>query len=103
MVVLSLRNKTCDRYKQGQSLCYGNCHPDSVQLKEERKQVDHGNLKHQGPQEGNRSGDHTIAQRCKERGGKDIYADHQEGKGIIAERMTGHGKQLRIIAYEYSG
>ena len=103
MIVLPLRNQEDNGNNQSETFGSGYGQPDSVQIKEDRQEIDHSDLEQERSQEGNGCREAAVVQCGEERGTIYIEAGHQERKCIEPEGVAGKGVKFRIVANKQLG
>ena len=92
--------KERERHRQSHQLRADDRKPDSVDSEKIRQYQKNYGLKYQRPQKRDDSGNHTVIQRCKERGSIDVKAVDQECQTIQTKAVARHGVELRVIAHK---
>ena len=81
----------------GEDLGGGDGVPDAVDAEEQGQEDDGGRLEHQRAQKRNRRGDQPVAERSKERRGKNVESRKQKCKGKQPERMARQREQSLVV------
>lgn len=103
VVFLPLCDQESRSHAQCQKLCYGDCNPDTIDVKNHWKQQYRRNLEQERTQEGNRCGNTTVIECGKERGAKDVKSCDQIHERVDPESVFCHSKKICIISDEETG